>query len=172
MVFGDGQDIRFFEKNATRKFRGFAVEDCQRRIQFLFGEKLNELIANAIGHLDRHMGVRAPERAQQLGNVATRKRLQDADSQAPWGIERLEFSFHRSACMQDGEAYFEQPFPGGSRDDRGAPSVEQFDVELGFEFGDARRDRRLRDRRASSAFRETARLDDGDEVPDLMEFHV
>ena len=68
-------------------------------------------------------------------------------------------------------AGFEQARPGGGRHHRGAPPVEQFDVELRFKLRDAGRDRRLRYRDTLRVFRETAGLGDRDEMFDLIELH-
>jgi len=65
----------------------------------------------------------------------------------------------------------EQTGPGSGRHYRGAPPVEQFDVELRLKLRDAGRDRRLRYRNALRAFRETASLGDRDEMFDLIELH-
>src|ERR1700731_4591802 len=80
MSFGNGQHIRFFEENPSRKFRGAFIEDREYRVELLFSEHLDQLLNGRITHLDHHMRVGAREGAEKLGNLAAGERLQHANS--------------------------------------------------------------------------------------------
>jgi hypothetical protein len=112
-----------------------------------------------------------PKTTQQSGNTASKERLKYSDSQKLSLGNRLELGFHRIARMKNILDGFEQTRPGCGRHHRGAPPIEQFDVEFRFKLRNAGRNCRLRDSRALCAFRETAGLDDCDEVFDLMKLH-
>jgi hypothetical protein len=123
MIHWNGQHIGLLEENPTRKFGGAIIEDREYSINLPFSEPFDQLLAGRIAHLDIDLGVCAPERTQQLGNVAAGEGLQYSYSQKLRPSDRFEFAFRRITNLQDRLACFEQTLPSFSGDHWGAPPV-------------------------------------------------
>ena len=63
MVFWNSQQVGLFKKNPAREFQVVAADNCEHRVEFLFGEALDQLLTAAVDHFNGHMDVGTPERA-------------------------------------------------------------------------------------------------------------
>ncbi len=63
MVFWNSQQVGLFEKNPAREFQAVAANNREHRVEFLFGQELDQLLAAAIDHFNGHIDAGTPERA-------------------------------------------------------------------------------------------------------------
>jgi hypothetical protein len=63
MVFWNSQQVGLFKKNPPREVQVVAADNCEHRVEFLFGQELDQLLAAAVDHFNRYMDAGTPERA-------------------------------------------------------------------------------------------------------------
>jgi hypothetical protein len=79
-----------------------------------------------------------------------------------------DFGSHRIAPLQNCLGRFEQMHACRRQCDQRVPPLEQFGIEFRFKLRNACRDRGLRNGYPLRAFRKSAGLSNGEEVPDLI----